>query len=207
MRIERTARPARTVLVLAALAAACAATAQVPHWDQSWNPVTKRAAHTSTATMPMGLAMPQICRDDFVLEAGTSVGRVDWWGTEDGTVTQFIIISNCNHNCTPKAQITNEVVVPTKVFAGIDCQGKMVYRYSVVLATPIPYVGGFNGRTWISIAENDATSSMVGVPQFSWSGVRPIRNCPATGWNNVNFVPLVDACDGKRNDLAFVLYP
>lgn len=182
------------------------AEAQAGFWNQPWNPATKRAAYPSTVTAPGGLAMPTVCRDDMNMEAGTSVKALDWWGTEDGTVSRFVIASFCNKNCNVKGKITQETLTPTKVFAGIDCQGKTVWKYSVTLTVPIPYVAGFNGRTWVSIAEDDSTSSMVGVSQFSWSGYRPVRFCPAQAWNNTFNVGIVDACDGKANDLAFVAH-
>jgi hypothetical protein len=56
----------------------------------------------------------------------------------------------------------------------------------------------------LQISEPDQQSIQVGVENFRWSGHRPIEFCPAVQFPPM-MQPILDACDGAPDDLAFAL--
>jgi hypothetical protein len=159
--------------------------------------------------------MNRIAYDDFQLSNTTTFHtRLTWWGVLNTTAQingkyYVAIYKNNPLACRPNlsAKVYQAILNPEEVFAGLDCQGKNVYRMFAPLPSPFVAIGG--QRYWLEIAEIDSLSARIGIEDFRWSGRRPILLCPAVQLTaaGVWVSPLKDPCDQIPDDLSFVLTP
>lgn len=190
---------------------ASVASAQVL-WSQPW--VTPRASFESrvkACTSPTPTAM--IALDDWVARANSPITRLDWWGTlstpEQGKRKYYIAIYK-HDPATKKPAIGSllfrDCVTPTAEPVGVDCKSMRVYKLMAKLTKPFYQKKGV--QYWLQISESDADSYKVGVEDFRWSGTRPIRFLPAVQAKSAAAIsqPILDLCDQKPDDLAFILY-
>lgn len=189
-------------LVIAGLALATAAQAQ---FLQPYNqPLGSHVSTVVSCTNPF--PMPQAAADDFKFSDNYAVRHFRWWGTVSTPLQLnrlYYIAIYEEGGCKPGKRILQRCLIPQTVAIGVDCTGKTVYRFTASLAAPVNIPAG---RYWFRVAESDADSVNIGMVDFQWSANRPIRGCEAgfhdaAGWNS----PLIDPCDGNRDDLAFCL--
>lgn len=189
-------------LVVAGLALAAASQAQYRQlYDQPLG------SHVSTVVSCMHpLPMPQAAADDFRFQDNYVVNHFRWWGTVSGLQqlnrVYYIAIYE-DAGCRPGKILFQRCLTPQAVAVAVDCTGRVVYRFTASLAAPLNVPAG---HYWFRVAESDADSVTIGSVDFQWSAARPIRGCDAgwhdlAGWNS----PLIDPCDGKKEDLAFCL--
>lgn len=143
--------------------------------------------------------------DDFNFQPFASVRTVVWYGRVANPkqlwpTRWWWITLYPDSNCSVGAEGYQRRVRASHRRVGVDCEGYTVYRFQASF-----YFVGF-GRSWLSIAEDDATSATPGKPDFFWSGYQSIRGCEATQTNRINWRSLFDACDRGRTDLAFELF-
>ncbi|MCW5935875.1 MAG: hypothetical protein KIT11_01025 [Fimbriimonadaceae bacterium] len=192
----------RSLRAAMAVALACSAGSAlaVTWYSQPWTP--PRASTLSVVANIGGVPFPTKAYDDFVIAAPQILRKVEFWGTLPvGSVVRFELSFYQNLNCKVGARTYTTAIYPQKTPVGMDCQGRTVYHF---LANTSPVVVPA-GKWYVSIAEDDSTSSIVGLAQFGWSGRRPLTGCPA--WlekPGPAFDYVKDACDGNRNDLAFL---
>ncbi|MBV6458713.1 MAG: hypothetical protein HONBIEJF_01850 [Fimbriimonadaceae bacterium] len=205
----------RTLVIALATLVATASQAAVL-WSQPWNPNQKWASFPSAVE---SCAVPNIlgaiAMDDFRLANGGIVNRVAWWGVPlvtaqlaGGRKYYIAFYENTPGMCKPNAQpVFRACVTPQFVTAGIDCQGKVVYRFEAALGAPFNAVP--NRHYWIQISEDDSTSATKKVIDWQWSGYRPINLCPSQSVRKMGALTKrflnVDPCDGQKDDLAFQL--
>lgn len=158
-----------------------------------------------------------VTMDDFVIPVGAqfTLNRIYWWGTLSNAAQAqrpFLVALYRNNNCLPwlnfgiptAGAFYVACVVPDQVgFAGVDCQGKNVYRFSAPVP---PVVLGGGMHAWIQISEVDSYSIRPGKIDFKWSGRRPVQLCPARKWKApATLGKLKDPCDLQFDDLSFML--
>jgi hypothetical protein len=149
---------------------------------------------------------PLAAADDFAFADNFVVNHFRWWGTVSNVAqlarTYYVAIYT-NANCKPGGLVYSTCLIPDQTqFVAFDCQGKAVYNFYTALPAPLPIDPG---HYWFRVAECDDDSVTVGAVDFQWSGSRPVRHCNA-GQNDALgafLQPLIDACDGLPDDLAF----
>lgn len=159
----------------------------------------------------------RVAMDDFVIPAGAQfvLNRIYWWGTLSSAAQAqrpYLVALYRDNNCLPWLNFGMATagafylacVVPDQVgAAGVDCQGKTVYRFSAPVP-PVVLGGGLHA--WIQISEVDSLSIRPGKVDFKWSGRRPIQFCPARRWIlPATLGKLKDPCDLMFDDLSFAL--
>lgn len=207
----------RTILGLAFAAITASSFAQLTaFWAQPWNPATGLPAWQSViASCPNPVPARRMCFDDFKITQPTSVKSISYWGwvsnaAQLGRTFRIAIHTDNPAACRPTTTVVWQYcgVIPQRAAIGPDCTGKMVWRFNL----PVPTANPLNlppGKYWITVAEDDMLSIRPGaVPDFFWSSFQPTRLCPAIAynWNNTVNQPLIDPCNGQRDDLAFNLY-
>lgn len=167
-------------------------------------PVGSFVSTVMTCTNPR--PMPLAAADDFRFLDNFTIRHFRWWGTVSAPAQLFrsyYISIYKDAGCKPGQRVFQACVVPMQVtFQAKDCQGHNVYNFLVQLGGPLPVPAG---HYWFSVAESDSTSVRAGKVDFTWSGVRPIKGCPADQRNAVPawLSPLLDPCDHVKDDLAF----
>ncbi len=176
-------------------------------FNQPWDGI--RASHASIVrSCGVPTPAPLVAADDFQCRAGGVLTQVRWWGTLATTAQvgrpYYIAIRRDNGNCQPAGVLWQACVVPQAVSAGVDCQGRRVFRFTAAVPA---FAVAAGQKYWLQISEADDRSARPGVEDFRWSGRRPVRFCPAAQINAAGGIiqPLPDACDGARNDLSFLL--
>lgn len=192
--------------------AAMGATAHSQVWSQPWN-LMLPSWQSTVFSCPNPAPLGNVANDDFAFTAPTPINGFRWWGTVTMPAQRFrryrIHIYADNGMCGPNLATAfyTACVVPTNVvFAGVDCMGRNVFQFSYALPGPFPILPA--GRYWLEIAEDDASSVVVGAPDFAWSAHQPVNMCPALQRNAAGaiFQPLVDPCNGANDDLAFQIF-
>lgn len=133
----------------------------------------------------------RIAMDDFQYSSTTIIKRIRWWGVvldpnqQQLTKRFYIAIwgnttaaGPCAAGCNPTQVLNFWCLQPSYVYAGLDCQGRKVYRFSVCLPAPgFTAIGG--NKYWLQVSEIDSESARTGVEDFRWSGYRwdpPVDN-------------------------------
>lgn len=201
-------------LIVGALAAIPASLAQGVFWKyvQRWTP--RLASHESRV---FSCAQPQpfdeIAMDDWVCGATGPIVRVTWWGVLSSPAQArrpfYVAIYGSQPTaCLPNQQalLYSTCVVPNYIrFRGVDCEGRRVYQMSAIFPTAAPPFTQQQGvHYWLQISEADAQSIRPQLEDFRWSSHRYIKNCPAISAPPLT-QPILDACDGEPEDLAFGL--
>ncbi len=161
----------------------------------------------------------QVALDDWQCGASGPIVAVRWWGAvlnpqqlvQPATGGRRYQVRIWNHDpamCRPGTVVLYTACVkPSFALEGTDCEGNPVYRFRAAL--PAPYFNQVVGnRYWLQISEIDNTSAIIGADDWRWSAHRPNDLCYAVQ-RNAGFgvtQPLLDACDGQFNDLAFGVY-
>ena len=150
--------------------------------NQPWKaPNGAVESRVQTCTFPQPLQ--RIAMDDFQFSATTVIKKVRWWGVVlDPNQAQlqrrfYIAIwgsaasGPCPTGCNPSSVLASWCLTPSTAYAGLDCQNRKVYRFTVCLPG-----GGFTALTafkyWLQISEIDSDSARPGVEDFRWSGYR-----------------------------------
>lgn len=181
-------------------------------WSQPW-----------TYNLPSWLSVVRSCDnpkpfklialDDFQIPNDTVVTTIVYWGT----VTDFAqlgrpmyyAVYKDNGACQPdmNALVWRDCLKPDWEYVAPDCMGRRVFRFKQGLNIfNLLYHGG--EKLWLQISEDDEESSRPGAPQFGWSSHQKVNLCPAVqvDYNSVIYQPLIDPCNGAKDDLAFELY-
>ena len=195
--------------------------------NQPWkapNGAVESRVLTCTSPQPLN----RIAMDDFQFAATTAIKKIRWWGVvldpnqNQLTRTYYIAIwgnatagGPCPGGCNPNTVLAFWCLKPSYAYAGLDCQNRKVYRFTVCLPAP-----GFTALTatkyWLQISEIDTDSPRSGVEDFRWSGYRDpqetdhTRLCDAQQRDagGAIFCTIADDCvPPVETDLSFVLYP
>jgi hypothetical protein len=190
-------------LVVTGMALAAAGQAQ---FLQTYTPPL--GSHVSTVVSCANpIPLPLAAADDFRFKDNYSVRHFRWWGTVSNVAQlnrDYYIAIYEGGGCRPGKILFQACVNAQTIPVAVDCTGKVVYRFTTSLAAPINVPAG---HYWFRVAESDASSVQLGSVDFQWSAVRPVRGCEAgqhdlaAGWLS----PLLDPCDGLKEDLAFCL--
>ncbi len=192
--------------------------------EQVWNkclPSTPSAVIDCAPPTPWNFLAAQ-STDDFVATYTGLVNTVEWWGTLSHPSQRFrrfqINFYPQDPDCTPPYgnPIYSACVYAYSRFAGYDCNGKRVWKFTAHL--PPPYFNQVAGQKyWLMINEIDSESIRPGRTDFEWSGHSAcnscddgpqVCNCAAikfTVENGVVFVNPVLGCQGEVTDLAWAL--
>jgi len=200
----------KRTLLLGLFGLASASASSVPY-SQPW--MQKLPAWTSVVrSCGVPVPLPILAADDFTSTTGGVYNNIVWWGTVTSPAQLqrrwYIATYNDNGFGQPNfgAPLWRTCVVPVAALAGVDCQGMRVYKFGVTLpsSAPMPVIVG---KQWLVIAEDDSASIQPGVPDFAWSACQPVQNSPAVQFDNLGIFtqPLLDPCNGGKDDLAFVL--
>lgn len=184
-----------------------------PAWKhvQPWTPPL--ASHESrVVSCTNRTPFTQIAADDWICGKTGRIVRFMWWGVLNTPAQAqrpfyIAIYRNLPGSCAPDlAQpIYQRCAVPDFVrYVGTDCQDRRVYRMGVAVPTAAAFVQQVDTHYWLQISEADAESVQPNVENFQWSAHRAIKNCEAIQFPPFT-QPILDACDGNRDDLAFAL--
>lgn len=187
---------------------------------QQWNDCLPAAPSAVLECLPPAPnnIVGSVAGDDFVGKYTGPVNTIEWWGTVSSRAQLYrryqITIYPDNSNCAPYMQrpFYSACVKPISVkYAGVDCQGNRVWKFTAVLTSPFNQTAGVH--YWLSIAEVDAFSVRQGLVDFYWSGhracggaqcgCRALSASPTGG--GIAFSPVVSRCDGRPMDLAWCL--
>ncbi|HKQ48223.1 MAG TPA: hypothetical protein VJZ71_09160 [Phycisphaerae bacterium] len=193
--------------------------------NQPWRaPNGALSSTVITCTSPQPLQ--RIAMDDFQFSATTVIKKIRWWGVvldpnqNQLTRTFYIAIwgnntaGPCPAGCNPSTVQAFWCLKPSYAYAGLDCQGRKVYRFTVCLPG-----GGFAALTafkyWLQISEIDTDSPRSGVEDFRWSGYRDPQEADHTRLCDAQqrdaggaiFCTIFDDCSPPvETDLSYVLY-
>lgn len=200
----------KIIALLGVLMAACGAMSQ--QWTQPW-----------TAPLPAWLSVVKACDsptpyklialDDFQIPNDTFVSTIVYWGTvtnyEQLGRPMYYAVYKDNGHCQPdmNALVWRDCLKPDWEPYGVDCLGFRVFRFKQAL-NPFNLLFHNGEKLWLQISEDDVESYKVGSPEFSWSSHQKVNLCPAVqvDYNGVIYQPLIDPCNGRKDDLAFELY-
>ncbi len=189
------------------------------YWSFKWLqrytwPLASHESRVVSCEVPR--PMDRVAMDDWVCTRTGPIVRVGWWGvllTSAQYSKQWryyiAIYRNVPGTCKPEQQPIYRACVRPDVlrYTGRwDCKLQRVFYFSARL--PTPFRQEVNEHYWIQISESDQESARPQVEDFRWSAHRALKLCPATQFTATgNYIqPLLDACDDKEDDLAFVLY-
>lgn len=205
----------RTLFLALATLVASASQAAIL-WSQPWNPAQKWSSFPSTVqSCQVPNILGAIAMDDFNLPNGGVIKGIRWWGVplvaaqlSSGRKYYVAIYENMPGTCKPMPQpVFRDCIVPQWVTAGVDCKGKVVYRFEAGLNAAFAAIP--NRHYWLQISEDDSTSATKNVIDWQWSGYRPIKLCPSQSIRKMGALTKrflnIDPCDQQRDDLAFEL--
>lgn len=152
--------------------------------------------------------------DDWICTRTGPIVRVDWWGTSPQPnqvpPKRFYIAIYNDVQCRPANLVFSQCVNASNKVVSTDCRDRRVFRFRAGLQGFSQVAGT---HYWLQISEADnagttAPSPTPGAIDFQWSAHRDIKNCPAGRRlpSGVFQQPLIDLCDQREDDLAFVLY-
>lgn len=193
-------------------------------WDQRYTP--PRATFSSRVfTCQQPSPSPVIAIDDWLCTKQGPILRIGWWGwlrTPAQAQRPFYVAiyrQDPNNQCRPlNPPIYRTCVIPDQVkLVAKSCQTipgtntpQPIYYMSAPLTPVFTQTGTPTApqHYFLQISEVDENSVQFGVEDFRWAGRRPLQVCPAMQFTSAGgFVqPLLDACDQKEDDLAFVLF-
>jgi hypothetical protein len=205
----------RLLPMLAMLTMTVSAWAQTS-WSFKWNqPYTWRLASHESRVFSCEQPRPfeKVAMDDWICTKTGPIVRVSWWGVllNEAQYSKrwsyyIAIYRNIPGTCQPEPEPRYHTCVRPDVirYTGRwDCTQKRVFYFSARL--PTPFIQRAEEHYWIQISESDKESARPGQEDFRWSAHREVNLCPAgqfPPWTE----PLIDACDGGIDDLAFRLY-
>ncbi|MDX2116042.1 MAG: hypothetical protein SFZ24_10565, partial [Planctomycetota bacterium] len=155
-----------------------------------------------------------VAMDDWICTRTGPIVRVDWWGTSPQPNQQpakrfYIAIYN-DVQCRPANLVYSTCVNASFKPVTVDCAQRRVYRFRAPIAGFSQVAGT---HYWLQISEVDGVAGAPSSPtpnaiDFQWSAHREIKNCPAgrRAPSGAWFAPLIDSCDQREDDLAFVLF-
>jgi hypothetical protein len=136
--------------------------------------------------------------DDFVCTNSGPISWIRWWGVvldpDEAQLNRRVYIAihantqgpcpplSAVDPCNPGPRLAFWCVQPSHKYAGLDCLGRKVYRFTAPLAPPFTQTTGTH--YWLTICEIDQESARPGLEDFRWSGFRvsataPYNHCPA----------------------------
>lgn len=201
----------RLIALLGLALAASSAMSQV--WSQPWTrPLPAWASTVRSCDSPRPFRL--IALDDFMVNHHyVTLNTIVYWGTvrdynQLGRPMYYAIYKD-NGNCQPALDslVWRDCLKPDWEFVDGDCQNMRVFRFKQALnMSNLPFL--YFGKYWLQISEDDAESANPGLPEFAWSSHQQVNLCPAVQVDSLGtiFQPLVDPCNGRRDDLAFELY-
>lgn len=175
-------------------------------------PFTSHESRVKSCASPT--IMNRIAMDDWTCPGSGPIKRITWWGTLNAEAQRtkryyFAIYTHTSPtSCKPANLVWKACVAPTaSSYVMTDCKQRRVFKFETRFPAPFNQITGT--RYWLQISEIDDESAQPGKEDFRWSPHRPIVKCRALQKNTLNAIitPLKDECDGKEDDLAFVLWP
>lgn len=199
-------------ILIAILGAATPALAQSQPWAAPNGSVNSTVSSCAAPTPLVAASL-----DDFQFAENRNISWIRWWGNVSANAQRnkhyyIAIWSNstlagtCPMPCNPSVVLQSWCVTAGTALAGMDCNGRNVYRFSAALAPAFAASAGT--KYWLQICEEDADSVQLGVTDFRWSGYRPTRLCPAQqiSAGGVRTCSISDDCvPPNGTDLAYVL--
>lgn len=188
----------------------------VPYWSDKWNqpytwPLSSHESRVHSCEIPRPL--DKVAMDDWTCPRTGLIVRVSWWGVllhpaqfSKEWRYYIAIYRNRPGTCEPEPEPIYRACVRPDVlqYTGRwDCRQQRVFYFSAPLPTRFRQEKG--QHYWLQISESDRESARIGVEDFRWSAHRDIKRCPAVQLPPLT-QPLLDACDGNPNDLAFRLH-
>lgn len=201
----------KIIALLSIVLAASSAMSQI--WTQPWTaPLPSWLSVVRSCDSPKPLRL--IALDDFMIESHyATIQTIVYWGTvrdynQLGRPMYYAIYKD-NGNCQPAMDslIWKDCLKPEFEFVDGDCLNQRVWRFKQAL-NPLNLPFLFYGKYWLQISEDDSNSANVGRPEFAWSSHQDYLLCPAVQVDSTGAIyqPLVDPCNGGKDDLAFELY-
>ncbi|MBX3119494.1 MAG: hypothetical protein KF784_10535 [Fimbriimonadaceae bacterium] len=198
------------VVLMIAVMTASGALSQV--WSQPWTrPLASWESVVRSCDNPKPYKL--VALDDFYIINDVLVSTIVYWGTVSSDAQlgrpMYYAVYKDNGNCQPdmNALVWSDCLKPYWEFVDGDCTGQKVFRFKQPL-NPWNYLYPGGAKLWLQISEDDAESAHPDRPDFAWSAHQRVNLCPAVqvDYNGMIYQPLIDPCNGRKDDLAFELY-
>ncbi|MBX3119496.1 MAG: hypothetical protein KF784_10545 [Fimbriimonadaceae bacterium] len=201
----------KLLCILGIAVVASSAMSQV--WSQPWTrPLPAWTSVVRSCTNPKPYRLMAL--DDFMVNHHyVTLNTIVYWGTVTNFAQlgrpMFYAIYKDNGNCQPdlNSMVWRDCLRPDWEFVDGDCQNMRVFRFKQALTVGnLPFLTF--GKYWLQISEDDSQSANPNVPEFAWSSHQPVNLCPAVQFDSTGAIiqPLIDPCNGQKDDLAFELY-
>lgn len=192
--------------------AVAASSAMSQAWSQPWTynlPSWMSTVKACESPTPYKL----IAMDDFYIINDVLISTIVYWGTvEDYSQLgrpMYYAVYKDNGHCQPDLDsiVWKDCLKPKYERFDYDCEGRLVFRFKQAL-NPFNYLYPGGQKLWLQISEDDNESANPGRPEFAWSAHQRVNLCPALQVDYAGniYQPLVDPCNGRKDDLAFELY-